>query len=145
MTFWTEVEDGSTYLSLIRNQRVSLPAVPALSLRRVTVDEKTAKHRVVQTANFVFNEKDRTTIIGVDNFFKAILVIADIFRNQATALQVAVGSGKIGHIDGDMVSVVGCLAALWFPERPMTDCGRFVTRPTVPCSLDSVVDGAPNT
>ena len=60
MTFWTGVEDGSTYSSLIRNQRVSLPAVPALSLRRVTVDEKTAKHRVVQTANFVFNQKDRT-------------------------------------------------------------------------------------
>ena len=76
-------------------------------MRRVTVDEKTAKHRVVQTANFVFNEKDRTTVIGVDNVFKAILMIADIFRNQAATLQVAVGPGKIGHIDGDLVSVVG--------------------------------------
>src|SRR5262245_6881465 len=95
--------NDSTCSSLIRNQRVPFPAVAALGLCRVAVDEKTVKHRVVHTANFVFNEKDTATIIGIDNFFKAILMVTDIFRNQATTLQVSVGPGEIGDIDSNMV------------------------------------------
>ena len=72
---------------------------------------------MVQAANFVFNEKDRTAIIGVDDFFKAILMIAHFFRDQAAALQVSISPGKIGHIDGDMVSVVRCQRRFGFPKK----------------------------
>src|SRR5262245_65101352 len=93
---------------MVRNQRVPFAAIPALGLCRVTVDEKTVKHRMVHTANFVFNEKDTATIIGIDNFFKTILMVTHIFGNQAATLQVSIGPGEIGDIDRDMMPVVGC-------------------------------------
>src|SRR5262245_40325525 len=93
---------------MVRNQRVPFAAIPALGLCRVTVDEKTVKHRVVHTANFVFNEKDTATIIGIYNCCKTILMVTDIFGNQASTLQVFIVPGEIGDVDSDMMPVVGC-------------------------------------
>ena len=101
---------------MIGNQCVSLAAVAALSLLRVTVDEKAAIHRVVQAANFVFDQKDRTAIIGVDDFLKPILMIAHFFGDQAAALQVSISPGKIGHINGNMVPVVRCQRRFGLPK-----------------------------
>ena len=96
--------------------RLSL-AVAALSLLRVTVDEKAAIHRVVQAADFgVHQKRTGPPLSGLDDFLKAILMIAHFFGDQAAALQVSISPGKIGHIDGDMVPVVRCQRRFGFPK-----------------------------
>jgi hypothetical protein len=81
-----ELRNGMLSGLTIGNQRVSFPAVPALSLCRVTIHEKAMKHGMVQASNFVFDKKNATIAVGVYNFFKAKLMIPYILRNQATIL-----------------------------------------------------------
>src|SRR5688572_28212968 len=82
-------------------------AVVALALGRVSIDKMSIEHRVMQTSNFMLQQKNIPAAVGLDNRLKPKLVIAHIFGDQVTALKKMIRARKVRHIDGDMMAVVG--------------------------------------
>ena len=49
---------------------------------------------MMQASHFVFNDKNGTIALGVNDFFEADLMIANFFRDQPALLQISVRTGK---------------------------------------------------
>jgi hypothetical protein len=64
------------------NKGIASPSIATSGFIGIPVDHQSIEHRVMQAANFVFNDENRSIVIRVDDFFKAKLMVAHLFRDQ---------------------------------------------------------------
>src|SRR5262245_8358329 len=89
------------------NQRVPAALVSALRLGRVAIDERPVIHRMFEASHFMFQGEFLGAVLGVDDVFKAKLMIAHVLGNQTAALEVRKRPGKVSDINGNMMAVIG--------------------------------------
>ena len=89
-----------------RDESIPAATIFTLRLRRIPIDKRPIEHRVMKASNFMFQQKDDSSAIGIDNRLKPKLVIAHFFGNQVTALEKIIRPGKVGHIDGNMMAII---------------------------------------
>ena len=86
-----EREGGGTYYgegeALRGHEGITAAGIPSEVLRWITIHELTAKHGMGHAADFMFDGKQLTACLGVDNVLEAILIGIAFLGNQTMLLQ----------------------------------------------------------
>src|SRR5881275_2465829 len=80
-------EERQHTLELRRHKGITTAGVGPEVLRRVPVHELTTKHRMGHAPDFMFNGKQLTAGLRVDNVLEAILIGIAFLGNEAMLLQ----------------------------------------------------------
>jgi len=78
----------------VRNKRITTATITARGFVGIPIDHQSIEHGMMQASHFVFNDKNGTIALGVNDFFEADLMIANFFRDQPALLQISVRTGK---------------------------------------------------
>src|SRR5438309_31544 len=93
--------------SRLLHKGVATTGVGRDALQRVAVHQLAPVHRMSQAADLVFELTQGLPRPGVDDRLKTILMLVTLLRDQVPALEKRMGAGKIGDVNGDMMTVVG--------------------------------------
>jgi len=77
------------------------------ALRRIAIDQRPQKERMLHAANFVLDGKQHLAVVRIDNVLKAVLMLIALLADQALGQKLAMRARKVVDVNLNVMLVIG--------------------------------------